>query len=291
MGAAKAAAFGCLAVAVAPLVAVGTAFARLYVGTAKYAIRYPKLTVAGVLAASMIAYNCHGEDSLQRAQAYARRGGALMERAAETYAERREAAQVARYAKGIAMQNIRLGEELRRQHEHASRLEDRLAQAERELRTRDSLPRQPPGAAAQPPAQAAPTPERQHVLQHPDYYFYYVDIDETIDQIGRQTGNSRASSIIAADNAITDPRALLAGQLLKVKRSLFSPQDAVPARMRAQTPLLESVILPGNLTITEFCQGDAARAEATLALNRGLGLSYRDSFPYKRGARVVYYQD
>jgi hypothetical protein len=158
-------------------------------------------------------------------------------------------------------------------------LEERIAYAEPQAPPTDIKP------------QPASTPEVKasevRILQDPQFHFYYVKMGDTLEHISyAMSGTPAYATILAQDNKITNSRQLLAGALLKVRNELYRTQNP---EFHVQVPFLNSVVIPGNQRISTFFQTSPAETQHILELNSHLGLKYADEFPYKTGARIVYY--
>lgn len=260
---------GCaLGIAAAPFVALAYAASRVYLSGAAVIAKHPRTSVLA-LASGLLWYQC---SSVEHSERLLRRGLEKGTALASHYSGRQERTLEQQIA-FVAQQNQGLAGSLSRQQEYIAQLEERLAH--------------PP--APKPPATPQPTQQRlvpRPMLEHPDYNFYFVDIGDTLAGIAeRITGSSANSRILAADNSIADPRTLMTGQILKVKKSLTYHNDEGLYRTVAS---LKSLILPGNVSVSEQF---GTRASEVMRLNEELGITCPDKFPYAQGLRVVYYVD
>jgi hypothetical protein len=158
-------------------------------------------------------------------------------------------------------------------------LEERIAYAKPQAPTPEVKP------------QAAPAPEVKtpevRALHDPQFHFYYVKMGDTLEHISyAMSGTPTYAAILAQDNKITDSRQLLTGALLKVRNELYRTQNP---EFHEQVPLLNSVVIPGDQRISTFLQASPIETQHILELNSHLGLKYTDEFPYRKGARIVYY--
>jgi hypothetical protein len=117
------------------------------------------------------------------------------------------------------------------------------------------------------------------------YSFYYVKLGDTMSKVAwLTTGSQEYASRLAQDNGITNPNAVVAGQLLRIPAGLCITGAPVHNRV----PELRGFLIPGSKTISEALQLNQQQLAETLELNRHLGLFYSDAFPHPQGARIVY---
>lgn len=151
----------------------------------------------------------------------------------------------------------------------------------------------PPVQQVAPPVQevkSPPPPPVQRAVQvmtDPDFAFYFMKTGDTIDGVAAKVGNPGGTYLIEQDNGISDSRKVLAGQLLKIRKEMITRTNA---DVYEQIPILRSTVLPGNVSISQACEYKPECISNVFTVSRELGLNYSDEFPYKKGARVVYYR-
>lgn len=216
----------------------------------RFAFKYPKTTVAAWTAAGFFWYASSHHGAEWRAS--------TRQFLAQTFtnAERRKVSELEALLQQERSEHVRTAQALREVQKHV-------------------------------PEGNARIPEKIRVLVDPNFYFYYVKGDDTLEKIAYGVGGSSDDAqTIAEDNGLIDSRDLVVGALLKLRKDVCRVQN--PA-VYEKVPLLHAVIIPGNQTISGFLQTTPDQTRHILELNAHLGLNYEDSFPYKNGARTVYY--
>lgn len=282
MGTGKTAGGCLLGIAAAPFLAFAYATSRVYLSGAAVIAKHPRTAVLAA-ASGLLWYQC---STLDESRLFIRQGMEKGTAVVSQYTGRQERT-LEQQLQFVAKQNQGLASALTAQRSYAAQLEERLKAAPKQHISPQFAPQHPALQQSMPqrPA-AAQQPAPQPVLEHPDYNFYFVNIDETLAGIAQQiTGNSRNGTLLAADNGIADPRSLMAGQLLKVRKSLTS--QAHP-RLYSRVSAYRSIILPGTISISEQF---GSQAPAVTRLNEQLGLACPDRFPYSQGLRVIYYHE
>jgi len=114
------------------------------------------------------------------------------------------------------------------------------------------------------------------------FVHYYTKPGDTLAGIAdKVSGNSRNYTLIAKDNNITNPQELIAGQLLRLRKTLCSRYNA---DVYKHVPDLPHIVLKGK-TLQETFEN----WQDVQAFNETLGLTYGNTFRGKK--RVVYYQN
>jgi hypothetical protein len=264
MGAAKMIGYAALGAITAP-VWVPLAFIG-YVGykAARFAFRNPKTTLASIGLAGLMWYaGCERISQKVDAGLLSLQQGYQQHQATKRLEERLQQEQQGR---GLAEQAFS------EQQKQLQRLEQQLKRYE---------------SAAQ-PAASPKAPAKLEAIADQQFFFYYVKLDDTLEHISKKVhGDDSMAALLAHDNGIQDPRKLLTGQLLKVRKSMVLKNNP---DVYEQVPKLASVVLPGNITITQACKSDQRCISMVFEVNRKLGLQYMDTFPYRKGARIVYYR-
>ncbi len=291
--------YGALALITSPIW-VPTAFVG-YIGYkgAKFAFKNPKTTIAGLIAAGMMSY-CASE----RGRDVREEVRSAMSEVTSAYSQRNDLEQRLESVQGQASADQQVRQRLQQE------LEQNQARM-RALEERVSAYQRPPAQTSPPPVQAPPAQAAQYVpathytpptplprvmppppaplekIEDPAFFFYYVKMDETLEGIARKVGTPGAYHTIARDNGVDDPRKLITGQLLRVRREYCTKHND---DVYEQVPKLKSTVLSGQFTISESCEPKPQCGPEILALNRRLGLDYNDDFRYKHGERVVYFK-
>ncbi len=147
-------------------------------------------------------------------------------------------------------------------------------------------------ADAAPSQVAAPLEERvsgptlapTRMVDEPGYAYRYVRDGETLGRIAAEvTGNGSLYREIARENQLWNPDDVAVGTLLRIPDRLCR-RDA--PNLYDRVPSLNSMTLPGSAKISEMFGEKTAEV---LAINRALGLSYSDAYPYSSGERVVWF--
>jgi hypothetical protein len=277
--------YGCLGIAAF----AAYPFAVLAKDIGTLVVKYPRAMLAAAATAGIIAYSCndiqrisvdayhHGSDAVQQYH--------MRQTAKQEHIDRRIAA--------IVLRNQRLAKSLAQERSENAQLEARSAYHERALQqaleSKETMqrlltaqhiaPPSSPGAAFLPPHSPPPPPQKQYFL---------VNIGETLEQISQElTGSPSSAPLIARENDIVDERKLLAGQILQLPAALPTKQHH---RLLATQPQLRSIVLQGDKSITDLCGNNSQCTTEVLSLNQQLGLRYTDRFPYRQGARVVYFR-
>jgi hypothetical protein len=163
--------------------------------------------------------------------------------------------------------------------------------AQQYARPASTTPPVPTKQAERPPENVSKTvsesPRTVQVVTDPDFAFYFMKTGDTLDRVAAKIGTPSAASLIAQDNGIADSRKVLAGQLLKIRRQSITRTNP---DVYEQIPILRSSVVPGNMSISQACQYNQECMTNVFTVSRQLGLNYTDEFPYKQGARVVYYR-
>jgi nucleoid-associated protein YgaU len=138
------------------------------------------------------------------------------------------------------------------------------------------------------PMQRAEYRTSEQYLEDPKYYFYYVKLGDTASNIARTTtGDENTYPTIMRDNSIAVPEKMITGQMLRIRRE-FSKSRVKGLYIRV--PTLRSETLDAQVSISAFCKGNNTCIDRVLLVNRQLGLDYNNTFPLRRGERIVYYE-
>jgi len=122
------------------------------------------------------------------------------------------------------------------------------------------------------------------MVDEPGYAYRYVRNGETLGRIAAEaTGNPSLYREIARENKLWNPDNVAVGTLLRIPDRWC--RTGAP-NVYNRVPSLNSMILPGNAKISDMFGEKTAEV---LAINRALGLSYADSYPYPSGERVVWF--
>lgn len=244
---------------------------------ADYGWKHPFVTIGGLALAGTIAYNgCTNYDRIKTAiqentkQTITRIESGLEERLRQNAAEKKATEALHRTTKELETKKEQVATLEKTLQDYTSRLQEYSASNE-QLRTQLTQ------ESAQ-ESRGIPLVEKEGSA------FYYVKVGDTLAAIAqRVSGDARNYTTLARANNINDPRKLMAGQLLEIPKSLCTrPQDDVYERV----PLLSSTIVPGNKPLS---QAFPETWKDVIEINKKLGLTYTDTFPYPAGSRVVYY--
>jgi hypothetical protein len=130
----------------------------------------------------------------------------------------------------------------------------------------------------------APSLSSPKAISHPQFDFYYVKPDDTLEKIAQHIGGNQAyANVLKQDNtSIAQP--LVPGTLLKIRKGIHITKSL---QVHQNVPELHAAVIPANQSISVFLQTTPLRTEHILKLNAHLGLAYTDS--YSKGPRIVYY--